>query len=258
MTNYDQRKFKKLLPQADLYSRPNTRVEYQMFSNDYFTNADVSIYLGDIWVDEIVDFDFSMTEQIMPVYGYASYTADALIKGTRIIQGSFTINFKSTGYIEEVMRMRNPIQELYKEKGLTEPYSITQKGQYSLEEVLKKFGVKSFEELAADYERKIWQPSDGEMKSVNANRPYFNYIEDDEMMDEGFEIKISYGPKDVTNQSYKKYRNKELVRPNETVESLIGVQITGVQKAVSTSSQGAPVLERYTFVAKDLNGTLAL
>ena len=243
-------------PQSDLYTRPNTRVEYQLFSNDYFTGSDVGFYMGDIWIDDIVDLEFSMTEQIMPVYGYASYTADAFVRGNRIIQGAFTINFKSVGYINEVLRHKDPIMNLYQGTGTAPKGELT--GNYNLEETLKMYGIKSFEELADQYEEKLWALSDGNEESVNSHRPYFSHYDSDDMLDDGLEIKIAYGPREAISSRSSDYKNNKLAKPNSTIETLVGVQITGVQKGIYTSSGGAPVTERYTFIARDFNGTVSL
>lgn len=256
MANYDFKGFSNLGPQADLYTRPNTRVEYQLFSNDYFTGSDVSLYLGDIWIDDIVDFEFSMTEQIMPVFGYASYTADAFVRGNRIIQGSFTINFKSVGYINEVLKHKDPIKRLYSQ-GKSLP-SIERTSHYTLEETLKMYGIKSFDEIAQQYEDKLWKYSDGEESSVNASRGFFGHYDDEDMLDDGLEIKIAYGSREATYHLASNYKKSGLSKPNETIETLVGVHITGVQKGIYSSSGGAPILERYTFVARDLNGNVSL
>lgn len=255
MANYDNATFSKIGPQSDLYTRPNTRAEYQLFNNEYFTGSDVSIYLGDIWIDEIIDFEYSLQEQIMPVYGYASYVADAFVKGNRIIQGSFTINFKSVGFINEVLRYRDPIQNLY--KGKNKGADLKDLSAHTLDETLKLYGVKGFEELAAEYESSLWAASDGKEDSKNGSKAYFLHYDDEDKLDDGFEIKVTYGPHDASSK-VTNYKNGKKERPFETIEVLTGVHITGVQKAIASSSSGAPILERYTFVARDLNGSVSL
>lgn len=256
MTNYDNKRFGRLAPQSDLYTRPNTRAEYQLFSNDYFTGSDVSFYMGDIWIDDIVDLEFAVIEQSMPVYGYASYTPDIIIKGNRIIQGAFTINFKSVGYINEVLRYRDPIVNLYRGSDNATKQMLNR--NQNLEETLKLYGIKSFEELANQYEEQLWGASSGAGDAMNNHRPYFNYYDETESLDEGLEIKIAYGPREAIVSHASNYRSNKSIEPNSTVETIVGVQITGVQKGVYASAGGAPVTERYTFIARDINGGVSL
>jgi hypothetical protein len=85
------------------YPTLSTTTEYQRFNNDYFSGADVRIYFGDIWIDEITSLQFDLREQVQPIYGYASYTWDKVARGTRIIQGSFSINFRESFYLHSAM-----------------------------------------------------------------------------------------------------------------------------------------------------------
>lgn len=88
-------------PQGVTYSKQ--QVEYQQFPEEFFSGADVILYFGDTWVDDVVNISFSLAERVQPVYGYASYTWDTIIRGSRIIQGSFTIVFREAGYLYKVL-----------------------------------------------------------------------------------------------------------------------------------------------------------
>lgn len=83
------------------YTRKQT--EYQYFPEDYFSGADVTIYFGDIFVDDITGLEFTLQERVLPVYGYNSYTYDSVARGQRLIQGSFTIAFREAGYIYQIL-----------------------------------------------------------------------------------------------------------------------------------------------------------
>src|SRR6185312_4609161 len=102
-------KGKKIPPMRDAYARQDSRVEYQLFSADYFSGADVKLYFGDIWVDEVTTITFQLQEEVMPVYGYHSYTFDTVARGKRLIQGSFGINFTSASYLQQILENANAI-----------------------------------------------------------------------------------------------------------------------------------------------------
>jgi hypothetical protein len=76
-----------------------TRVNYQLFPEEFFASSDVSIYFNDVWVDDISGFQFELTEMVKPVYGYASKTWDYIMRGKRMIRGTFRIAFREAGYL---------------------------------------------------------------------------------------------------------------------------------------------------------------
>ncbi|AOQ24713.1 hypothetical protein MTAT_20580 [Moorella thermoacetica] len=73
------------------------------FYQEYFTGADINIYFQGVFIDEVTSLEFQLTQNFKPIYGYNSYVYDTLAAGQRIIQGSFTINFKETNYLEKKM-----------------------------------------------------------------------------------------------------------------------------------------------------------
>lgn len=66
---------------------------------EYFSGAQVSLYIGDIWVDEVTTLDYSVMQNRTPIYGYASTLYDDVTEGHVLVQGTFTINFKEAGYL---------------------------------------------------------------------------------------------------------------------------------------------------------------
>lgn len=58
----------------------------------YFAGQDIKIYIEGAETPEqgelpMMDFAFNMQQQKTPVYGFWSYTFDAVMKGTRIVSG---------------------------------------------------------------------------------------------------------------------------------------------------------------------------
>jgi hypothetical protein len=242
----------KLPPMRDAYARQDNRVEYQIFSSEYFSAADVKLYFGDIWVDEVTDIQFQLQEEVMPIYGYNSYTFDTVARGKRIIQGSFAINFTSVGYLQQIMANANAIfyaLEEGKKKDLIKPEYYQ---NMRLDEILKKLGKDSFEQIADEYEKAIWGDEDSDELQLNyADMPYFRQD------DLGFDIRIQYGAvsEAVGYVNDKFYMSNKTEPPNVTVDVINGVQLTGMSKqGIGVNSQGAPITEIYSFMARDLNG----
>lgn len=243
-------------PRKDPYNKQDTRVEYQVFSNEYFSGADMHIYFGDIWVDEITSIDFTLQEDIMPLYGYNSFTYDYMARGKRIVQGQFAMNFKSTGYLQQILENADAIEYALKTGKNGKVLDPKFYDKYKLDEILKMYGVDSFDQVATQYEEAIWgETKDEEFNYINpSNRPFFQRNNPF-----GFDIRIHYGAVSEKYDYDKKqvYGNKsgQLIAPDLTVETINGVQIMLMNKRASTADQGMPVQETYSFMARDINGS---
>lgn len=88
-------------PVGTVYTRQQT--EYQHFPEEFFSGADVVIYFGDTFIADLTGLEYTLIENLRPIYGYASYTWDAVKRGTRIVQGSFRIAFREAGYLFRVL-----------------------------------------------------------------------------------------------------------------------------------------------------------
>lgn len=88
-----------------------------IYNVEYFSGSQCAIYIGDIWVDEITQINYSVSQHKTPLYGYADTLYRGMTKGQVIVQGSFSINFKEAGYLWLVLthyqKMRgNPFRDL--------------------------------------------------------------------------------------------------------------------------------------------------
>lgn len=73
----------------------------------YFTGVQASIWIGEAWVTECFGISFQATQNLIPIFGYASTTFDAVAKGRVLIQGSFEINFIDEGYMYYILHKMN-------------------------------------------------------------------------------------------------------------------------------------------------------
>lgn len=220
-------------------------INYQLFPEDYFSGCDVNVYFGDVWVDEIVSIQFAMQEQVLPIYGYNSYTYDAIARGNRIIQGSFRINFKESLYLKMVANEATYDRAHDTNKNKV-PFLYTQTPlENTIEATINKTRNSSkaeFEKLADNYERALWGVADTTKESIarlsNDSDPYFRPNHS------GFSVMITFGP---TAERYK-YNN---VFADETTVTITGVELTSVSQVIQPS--GETIFEEYGFLAKDLN-----
>lgn len=69
--------------------------EENLFMEEYYSSTDTKIYMDDIEQTEIGYINYSLQEQLKPLYGYASRTFDDVSVGNRIVTGMFKVPVKN-------------------------------------------------------------------------------------------------------------------------------------------------------------------
>jgi hypothetical protein len=70
-----------------------------IYNVEYFSGAQASLYIGDVWVDECTGITYQVSQNRTPLYGYADTYWRDVSEGQVIVQGQFSINFKEAGYL---------------------------------------------------------------------------------------------------------------------------------------------------------------
>ena len=70
-----------------------------MREGNYPTPAQVSVFVGNIWVDDAYRIEVRDQNQLIPLYGYADREFTAVAQGKRIVQGSLIINYRYPEYL---------------------------------------------------------------------------------------------------------------------------------------------------------------
>lgn len=70
----------------------------------YYSVIDAEVYFGNEYVEDVHDINWSVQQQVMPLFGFNSYTYDEVARGNRVIVGSFTINFTSPNYLFSILK----------------------------------------------------------------------------------------------------------------------------------------------------------
>lgn len=219
---------------------------YQVFPKEYFSGSDVYISFANIPIDEIVTLQVVLQEPLVPIYGYGSYTYDAVARGGRIVTGAFRINFKESMYISSVMN------KLFDE-GVNSRNSKTTEGM-SRDELLawiKGRRISEIEQMAEASEANLWGVSG---KAINKyGRPFFSERLSSDgsvynpLLEYGFDIIIAYGNELLEiGKAYEELPG--------TVKTINGVHLTGVSQTIAPT--GESIYEEYTFMARDLDNTL--
>lgn len=93
---------------AQDYDPTNT---YKPYWDYFFTGADVEIKIAELDGDDdheltplpIQRFNFSVQQQKRPVFGYASYSYDGMLRGNRVIQGQFTLATRYPDFMQKAL-----------------------------------------------------------------------------------------------------------------------------------------------------------
>lgn len=219
----------------------SVNVAQEVFPSEYFSGCTISVYFDDELIDDIVQLEFMMQEQVMPIYGYNSYTFDRLIRGARLIQGSFAINFKSNNYIQKALGQFVD-REIKKETK-----NIDGETKQRMKDDFETSNEKDYRKKSDLLKERIWGRFEDKQPSNNPSN----------LNTEGFDIRISYGRYDrnqaIRNNPNKhhKLKQRHSKEYKGTVKAINDVYLTGTSQTIELSGQ--PVKEVYTFVAKDID-----
>lgn len=94
---------------TDRYSSGKRLGDRTLFANivdgkRYYSSLDAEIYIGDTYIDDVVQINWSVEQATMPLFGYNSYTFDDLAVGARQVSGNFVVNFTKAGFMYDVLR----------------------------------------------------------------------------------------------------------------------------------------------------------
>jgi hypothetical protein len=227
------------------------------FNSRYYAGADVNIFFNDTWLDEVVNIQYQIVENTMPFFGYASYTWNTVAKGSRSIQGSFTINFKKAGYLLTLLKeFKSGNQIIPPAESYTSHLDNTTSNIRTAEDFIRATLGKDGTDTAKMVERgraqveKYWNRVVANT-SVKDNTALFDTGRD------GFTIFIKYGDagkhegtQKSNTFSLSSAAESPIPEPVSTEESLIDVHITGTGKVIDDGGKG--ILEVYQFISRDI------
>lgn len=263
------------LPSREFGSKPSdnrVRTGGQIYDYDHYSGANVSLYIGDILIDEITSIRYQLEQTKRPVYGYSSYHWDFMAKGTTIVSGNFTINFKESGYLYLVLKhlqQRTVTQASSKAGDKSSTEKVTRAdtskvgpissgpsigentapisrlnierivrrdmdpAKYELLSDLSRLDDKDFENLAEAFEDQVWGPEASSARFDPISHP--NHQRPDHMSN--FDIFLTFG-------------NIDDYSSNHTARRIREVELIGSSQLIEIS--GEPIQEAYSFIARDV------
>lgn len=250
-----------------------TPVKTTIYDQEYFSGSQVNLYIGDVLIDECFALEFIHQQRKAPVYGYASQYFDKTMKGVVLVQGSFTVNFKESGYLFTVLKRMNNLRN-QRGTNLISPFVSSKnigKPKYGGARSSGDIGVltrANIERTIAGEESRedLWQyyqdltSLHAELSGFNNKEGALNKAED---IFEAFENEI-WGQKRFEGEprtiddtafddftiyvTYGDFNSND--RINHTARRIDGVRLLSTQQVIGTD--GSPVQETYTFLARNL------
>ena len=223
---------------------------------DFYSGSQITIWFGNIVIDDISSIQWVRSQGKMPIYGYASQLWDTVADGVVVIQGSFTVNFRQQGYIPAVITQ---IANMYKILAPNDPTGKRQFdqtkwpsyknmialhlkngtfGPQTVEEIIELGNSTNFFEQAKVYEDIIW----GTYPAYNPAREVSD-VKQSVAIPDGFNILITYGN---TSKNDAVTLNDHL---QSTTKSLVGVHLMGESQLIQVGGQ--PIQEQYSFIARN-------
>jgi hypothetical protein len=105
-----------------------------IYDIEYFSGSSASLFVGDVWVDEVTSISYQVSQERVPLYGYGDQLFRDVSKGQVLVQGQFSINFKEAGYLwlilQRYRRMMKGLEETYKTK------KSTNMNRYNIEKII--------------------------------------------------------------------------------------------------------------------------
>lgn len=270
-------RFDPLSNQLDLIWSGSPTPEKNSFNSYYdyfFSGEDIKVYIDGLFSEEyeldIAALSYNIRQEKQPLYGFWSYNYDAMMYGTRIITGEFSVYTRYprriTDLIEEAARARTQQPDPRKDNSLIKSslrnidYGSSSSAVRSLQDeknVQKYWAYSQLDRISTDPFSKNVVDSG---KNIFSAHPPFNFI-------------ILYGVEEVstTAKDYLKAEdkviesnldrmmisdvNERLIKPNTNNQAspmkIVLQEIQLMSMTTTYASGGSPLVENYQFMARD-------
>lgn len=94
-------------PYVTTFNKVKTKDGFKISSvqlKRYYSVIDAEIYFMNNFVEDVSDINWVVSQNVMPLFGYNSYIYDEVARGSRLIQGTFNINFTSPNYLFDLLK----------------------------------------------------------------------------------------------------------------------------------------------------------
>jgi hypothetical protein len=199
-------------------------------NDQYFSGVQCSLFIGDIWIDDVVAIEYNVVSQRTPIYGYGSQHYDLFPKGIVVVQGAFTINFREPNYLNVVLAR---YKRLFSGASPTRPDRAA-----TLNEAIRDDNNTFEGDPRVNLERFFDAKPEDAQEVASALGRTINQAPESGVIDEAmnhpfFDISIGYGD-NMQEALGEKIRQVQIVNKSKVIEQ-----------------DGRPVMETYQFIARD-------
>ena len=238
----------------------------------YYSGNDVSLYFGDNFVEEAVNIQYQLAENVLPLYGYARHSFKAVARGTRVVQGTFTLNFTDPEEIYSLLGRMVSVESnqlVADQKAAvtrsgpevsTYAYSVS---DYSVNEQMLLTAPK-LEAVQKTLQDAHWGTVKSEFNPAavgNFNLPRLGVginggtaarVRMEELR--GFPLTIRFDKRDMDMEMFDKAMQARIIGTPKTksvpIETLTNVHISTMSRAIDSGGQA--IVSIYTFIASDI------
>ena len=222
----------------------------------YYSGSQITVWFGNIFIDDIFSIQWVRTQNKMPIYGYASKNFDSVANGTVLIQGNFVINFRQHGYMAAIMSSIKSLYAAFSSSGSTNTavWATVQNliaqhlangtfGPQSVDDIIALGNSEDFFAVAEQYQNAVWGQAATEGCTMSPAD-----VQQSNDIPNGFDILISYGSPPTSDHQ------TAVQMIQSTTKTLNGVHLVGESQVVQIGGQ--PVQEQYSFIARETDATI--
>jgi len=217
----------------------------------FFTGQDIQVWIDGLTAADdllpIYSFGYNIQQQKMPVYGFWNYTYSAMLRGTRIITGAFSIVSMYPYFLtSKIAKAANIRAKAAADLGTTKVYAL--RGLDSDEAKIDKYWRRNYDDnldLNQQHLFSVHPPFNFVIKYGLQDTSLTGYVPDFRSR----QIRNHFNNSDPMMSDY----NERLIE-NPEPELDVRVILENVEiinKSVQFDASGDPLLETYTFMARD-------
>jgi len=208
-------------------SRNTEGITGTKINKQYFSGSQVSIFIGDVWIDDITSINYNFVNNKRPFYGYGSEYFDFVTFGTKLVSGVFTVNFREPNYIWMILERERNLRGKSKEDEVVKNQEQAIEFNTFIGDKRKNydlfFNSKNPGQTAQNFKQNLLDENKKKSKSSAFKVNHF-----------GFDITFGYGYE----------LNSETIG-----QKIIDAHIVGQNKVIM--QDGRPIQEQYQFFARD-------
>jgi hypothetical protein len=263
--------FDPLTAELDLYWAGGKSSGDPRFSNYYdyfFSGEDIRVYIDGLFdpKDEldIAAFGFLVKQEKQAVYGFWSYNFDAVMNGTRIISGQFSVYSRyprrMTEMLEQAARVRSQSASAKQDaSGVVSVMRSQNESKVDEENIQKYWANSQLDRITTDPAISS-SVADGQHNIFSAHPP-FNFVivygvEDSSLSPVGVTDNMtsaSMQQRDNLDRLISTDINERKIKMSnqKTPMKIVLQNVHLLQMSTEYQSGGAPLIETYSFVARD-------